>query len=69
MTSTVRIYLGTKKNWKSGSWIKKKVQRVLTAFNVKHTGLMREQTVKVSTKVKPFSEIIRFEVYENILNN
>lgn len=46
-----------------------KVQRVLTAFNVKHTGLMREQTVKVSTKVKPFSEIIRFEVYENILNN
>ncbi len=45
------------------------VQRVLTAFNVKHTELMKEQTVKVSTKVKPFSEIKRFEVYENILNN
>ena len=45
------------------------VQRVLTAFNVKHTELMKEQTVKTSTKVKPFSEIKRFEVYENILNN
>ena len=45
------------------------VQRVLTAFNVKHTELMKEQTVKASTKVKPFSEIKRFEVYENILNN
>lgn len=44
------------------------VQRVLTAFNVKHTGLMKEQVVKVSTKVKPFSEITRFEVYEKILN-
>ena len=45
-----------------------KVQRVLSAFNVKHTGLMREQTVKVSTKVKPFSEIIRIEEYEKKLN-
>ena len=45
------------------------VQRVLTAFSVKHTGLMKEQRVKASTKVKPFSEIKRFEVYENILNN
>ena len=44
------------------------VKRVLTAFNVKHMGVMKEKTVKVSTKVRPFSEVKKFEVYKKMLN-
>lgn len=44
------------------------VQKVLTAFGIKYSGIETEKIVKLATKVKPFSELTRFEKYNNMLN-
>jgi hypothetical protein len=44
------------------------VQRVLTAFGIKYPGVEKEKVVKLATIVKPFSELTRFEKYNDMLN-
>ena len=44
------------------------VQKVLTAFGIKYPGVEKEKVVKLATIVKPFSELKRFEKYNDMLN-
>ena len=44
------------------------LQKVLTAFGIKHADIAEEKVVNLSKKVKPFKEITKFEAYEKMLN-
>lgn len=43
-------------------------QKVLTAFNVKHLGIVKEKIIKLAATVKQFSEIKKFDFYNNLVN-
>ncbi|MBR3627684.1 MAG: hypothetical protein IKN42_02415 [Elusimicrobia bacterium] len=45
------------------------LQKVLTAFGIKHANVEQEKIVNLSEKIKPFKEITTFETYNSILNN
>ena len=45
------------------------LQKVLTAFGIKHANVEQEKIVNLSEKVKPFKEITKFETYNDMLNN
>ena len=44
------------------------LQKVLTAFGIKHTDIVEEKIVNLSEKIKPFKEITKFETYNKIIN-
>lgn len=44
------------------------LQKVLTAFGIKHADIAEEKVVNLAKKIKPFKEITKFEAYEKMLN-
>ena len=44
------------------------LQKVLTAFGIKHADIAGEKVVNLAKKVKPFKEITKFEAYEKMLS-
>ena len=44
------------------------LQKVLTAFGIKHANVEQEKIVNLSETIKPFKELTKFETYNDMLN-
>ena len=44
------------------------LQKVLTAFGIKHANVEQEKIVNLSEKIKPFKELTKFETYNDMLS-
>lgn len=59
----IKPLFSIEENMKTGA-----LNKVLTAFSIKHADVEGEKIVDLSKKVLPFKEVVRFEAYKNIAN-